>query len=223
MCFSAEASFGAGALLSVIGIATIKQVQDRSQFPFALLPFVFAFQQFSEGFVWITLADANFASWQYIPIYIFIVIAQVVWPVLVPLAILLMERDAKRRKILTFLLIIGITLAAYHIFCLFNYNVYAEIKSFHIYYALYYPHPKPFLDATFYLIPTIMSPFFSSIKKMKILGTLIFFSFIVSLLFFTDYVLSVWCFFAAIISGVIYLILKQPVGLLKIEKIQAGL
>jgi hypothetical protein len=44
---------------------------------------------------------------------------------------------------------------------------------------------------------------------MRLMGVLMFFSCLVTAIFFIDYLTSVWCFFAAIISVVIYWILKD--------------
>jgi len=43
------------------------------------------------------------------------------------------------------------------------------------------------------------------------MGVLVLLSYLVTKLFFEDYVLSVWCFFAAIISVMIYFILADRV------------
>jgi hypothetical protein len=51
MCFSASASFGAGIVLAVIGVATIKKREQPSQIYFATIPFLFSIQQVSEGFL----------------------------------------------------------------------------------------------------------------------------------------------------------------------------
>jgi hypothetical protein len=47
MCFSANASFGMGAVLMVAGIASVKKVNNLSQVIFAAIPLLFAVQQFS--------------------------------------------------------------------------------------------------------------------------------------------------------------------------------
>ena len=66
MCFSASASFGAGIVLSSIGIATITKTQSRSQLSLAFIPLIFAVQQFSEGFLWLSLLHPGFAFLQQI-------------------------------------------------------------------------------------------------------------------------------------------------------------
>jgi len=55
MCFSASASFAGGAVLTTIGVASVSKVSDPKQKLFAEIPLLFAFQQFAEGVVWLTL------------------------------------------------------------------------------------------------------------------------------------------------------------------------
>ena len=91
MCFSASASFGAGIVLSVIGIASLKKVQHASQIPFAALPLIFAIQQFSEGILWLVLPNLEYLILRQVITYVFLFFAQIVWPVWVPFAILLLD------------------------------------------------------------------------------------------------------------------------------------
>ena len=59
MCFSAAASFTAGAVLTGIGVATLRKVEHPTYYLFASIPLLFAVQQFSEGVLWLTLPSAN--------------------------------------------------------------------------------------------------------------------------------------------------------------------
>ena len=95
MCFSAGASFGAGVVLSVIGIASLKKVQTPSQIVFASVPLIFSVQQITEGFLWLALSNPAFAFLQQFTTYTFLFFAQVVWPMWVPLAIFLLEKEDK--------------------------------------------------------------------------------------------------------------------------------
>jgi hypothetical protein len=55
MCFSATASLSLGVALIPIGIYSIKRAatQQPSFLMLAIIPLLFAFQQISEGFVWL--------------------------------------------------------------------------------------------------------------------------------------------------------------------------
>lgn len=76
MCFSAGASFSAGAVLAVIGAASLKQVQRPSQIAFASIPMLFSIQQVAEGVLWVTLPDPSAITTQHVATYMFLFFAQ---------------------------------------------------------------------------------------------------------------------------------------------------
>ena len=166
MCFSASASFGASIILTGIGIASLKKVRDSSQIPFASVPLLFAAQQLSEGFLWLALKHPSFAFLETFTTLTFIFFAQVVWPTWVPFSIYKMERRKIRKKILLIIVAMGIIVSAYLGYCLLSYNVKANINGLHISYHQNYPGNLRLYGAVFYLISTIVSSFFSSIKWM---------------------------------------------------------
>lgn len=206
MCFSANASFVVGAALAVTGIITIRKVKSRNHMLFAAIPLIFSAQQFTEGFVWLSLSNPEYKSWSIIPITIFLFFAHVVWPVWVPLSVLVMEKNKRNRNILMGMMGIGIIVASYLGICLFSRPVHAMISEHHIFYDLGFPPAIKWVAAALYFIPTVLPPFMSSYKKMVLLGIAVLASYIVSQIFFEGYVISVWCFFAALISGTVYFI-----------------
>ena len=208
MCFSASASFGSGVVLSMIGIASVRKIENPPQLPLGLFPFLFALQQFSEGFVWLPLTNPSYAGWQNIPIYSFLTFSHIIWPVLIPLSILSLEKDFMRRKILQGLLAAGITLALYHVFCLVFLNVTVRIESHHIQYLIAHPVSLLMAANVFYALSTILPFFISSIKRMWLIGLFIILSYIVTFILYKDYAISVWCYFATFISLMVYLILS---------------
>ena len=62
MCFSATASFTAGAVLLGVGTLTLRSAlasrhsHRRRDLPFAAIPLLFAIQQLIEGVVWLTVS-----------------------------------------------------------------------------------------------------------------------------------------------------------------------
>ncbi len=209
MCFSVEASFGAGIVLSAIGVASIKKVQSPSQIVFASIPLIFSVQQITEGFLWLALSNPIYASLQKVTTYIFLFIAQIVWPVWVPLAILLAEKEDKRKTIQKLLVIVGVLLSFYMAYCLFSYNVQAKIIGYHISYEQNYPLALTLAGGVFYFIATIVPPFFSTIKRMWLLGLAILISYIITIAFYENYFVSVWCFFASVISILVFVIMNE--------------
>ncbi len=219
MCFSAEASFAGGVIISAIGVATIKKVHNPSQLIFASIPLFFGIQQFAEGFVWLTLPNPEYINIQRIATYVFLIMADFLWPMMIPLAVLFMEENKKRKKILWAFFIGGFTLSMYYAFCLLSFNIYPQISGYHILYKTDFPKSLSLIAFAIYLIVTITPLFVSSIKRTHLLGALMFLSCLVTAIFFRQYLTSVWCFFAALISGVIYWILRDSKRIFIFDKL----
>lgn len=209
MCFSAEASFVGGILISGVGIATIRKIHKPSQIVFASIPLFFGIQQIAEGTLWLSLQNPEYLYLKEFSTYTFLIMADVLWPMMIPFSILFMEENKKKRKILFILLAIGIVLSMYYAFCLVSFNVNPQIINYHIQYNSDFPKSVALVAFFFYLIVTITPLFVSSIKRIHLMGILMFLSCVVTAIFFTQYLTSVWCFFAALISGVIYWILRD--------------
>jgi hypothetical protein len=208
MCFSASASFGAGIVLAVIGVATIKKREQPSQIYFATIPFLFSIQQVSEGFLWLALKNPIFSPLEKPAIYIFLFLAQVVWPLWLPLAILKLEKEQIRKKILLIPLLIGMLVSFYLAYCLLFYNVDAKIIGYHISYQHDYPIRFGGYGDFLYIVATILPPLISSTKRMWILGIIILVSYIIIMFYYVDNIISVWCFFASAISFIVLYILQ---------------
>ncbi|MEO6902767.1 MAG: DUF6629 family protein [Bacteroidia bacterium] len=209
MCFSATASFSAGAILAIVGVASLKKVQTSSQFMFALFPVFFSIQQFTEGAVWISLTNTNYQYWKSIPIYIFVFFAQIFWTIWVPLSFYLMEKNRIRKKILFLFVAIGSAISLFHFYNFIFFDVTASIKPYHIYYDLDFPLRHNLIMEVLYLLVIIVPALISSIHRTYLLGILLFTSFLITNLYFKDYIISVWCFFSALISILVYAIMKD--------------
>jgi len=203
MCFSASASFGASIVLGAVGLVTLRKIKQPSQIPFAAIPLMFAVQQVSEGMLWIGLSDPGHAAWRHFPVYIFLIFAQIIWPSWIPFSVFLLEKDQIRKRILMVFLMFGLAISSYLLYCMFAYEISAEIREGHIHYTLNFPLAFTWISGVLYFIPTVVSLFVSSLKRMWILGLAILFSFLATQLFFEDYVISIWCFFAAILSVIV--------------------
>jgi hypothetical protein len=209
MCFNANVSFGASVVIGAIGIVSLKRAKDQSQLGFAAIPLLFATQQFVEGVLWLALKEPDSELKRQIATHIFIVIAQVVWPIWVPLSILLMEREKKRKRILFTLLSIGILFSLFGAYRLLFYDLVAVIDDHHIKYIFNFSNQTLNYLSILYVLPTIFPPFFSSIKKMISLGSMLLISLIISKIFYDVYTISVWCFFAALISSFVLFIISN--------------
>lgn len=209
MCFSATASFTASAVLTVIGVVSIKKANRRSQILFASIPLIFGIQQLSEGVLWLTLPNPDYVNIQKICAHIFVFFAQILWPIWVPIAILLVEKNTTRKNVQKVLVLAGLIVGMYLAYCLLMFDVEAEISGQHIIYLQDYPTAFKTYGIILYALATIVPTFFSHIKRMWMLGTIILASYIVTAIFYDHYILSVWCFFSSIISISIYVIMTE--------------
>ena len=217
MCFSAEASFAGGIIISAIGVFTIRKARKSPQILFASIPLFFGLQQFAEGLLWFTLRSPGNEELLKISTYIFLLMALVFWPLIIPISMLFMEMLEKKKKTLRILLSAGVLLSLYYAYCLLSYDIRPKIINYHIQYDTDFPESIAMVAFLFYLTATIPPLFVSSIKKMHWFGILMTLSCLVTAVFFTQYLTSVWCFFAALISGLIYWILIDTINESKLE------
>jgi Na+/melibiose symporter-like transporter len=145
--------------------------------------------------------------------------AEVLWPMMIPLSVLFMEENKKRIRILWILLFMGISVSLYYAFCLLFFNVTPQIMGYHIQYRSDFPKSLTALAFIVYFIASITPLFVSSIQRTHLLGILMFLSCVVTAVFFWQYLASVWCFFAAFISGVIFWILRDSKRKFNFDKI----
>ena len=209
MCFSAEASFGAGAVLTGIGAATIKESKTTRQWPFALIPLLFALQQFAEGTLWLLLPDHRELIWAKIAAYFFLVFAFIVWPSWLPFSLTLLEKIKKRKTILQVLTGAALVFSGYIVYSFISYDMRAYVHNGHLRYDIAYPFKYHWLQTLPYLILTIVPLFLSSANRVWVFGAAIAAAYMVTFNFYAYYLVSVWCFFAAILSILILGILKS--------------
>src|SRR5688572_19244994 len=209
MCFSAEASFGASAVLGAVGVVCLRKVIKQKPYLFAALPVFFALQQFSEGFVWLSLTDPDWAGFRKIPVYFFLIFALLVWPVWLPLSIWFIEIRPGIKKLLLAEVGFGLLFAVILGFFLFNHSVFPEIEGSHIHYELGFSGKLVQSASLLYFIPTIIPPFLSVWKRVWVLGLFLLVSYLVSKYYFDHAVVSVWCYLAAFISFIIWWSLSE--------------
>ena len=197
-------------MLTFVSVETYKKVHKPSQLALASIPVFFAVQQFAEGVVWLTAGNESYALARAAGSYIFLVLAQVVWPILIPLSVWFLEKDETRKKYLFWLLTLGEAVAAYYLYGLiFENGVNARIIGAHIVYKDTTPDLQGAAGVLFYVIAAVAPLFVSSIKKSYIIGIIMMLSFIASAVFYLKFLTSVWCFFAAIISFVVFYIISD--------------
>ena len=203
MCFSATASFVAAGVTAAIGVASLSRVTDPRELPLAATPILFALQQSIEGLLWLTLPLAPWGSISTVLALLFLLIALVLWPVYVPLAVLLIEPNWWRRRVMCLCLAIGTGIGAYLLWSVLSGSYGAAILGGHIVYAREPRYSDAVAITLAYFAATGLPMMLSSHRTVVGLGAIILVGSTVAYLFYWEAFVSVWCFFAAAASIVI--------------------
>jgi hypothetical protein len=116
MCFSASASFIAGGAIAALGVATLRETRTAREIPIAGVPLLFGVQQLIEGIVWLSFQKSGLAAWNGFATYAYSMFSHVLWPSFVPFAVLVLEPDRTRRRVLIPILLLGVVVSAYLLF-----------------------------------------------------------------------------------------------------------
>ena len=206
MCFSATASFTTSAILVPMGSYAISQAyQYQKRYIYlAAIPLLFGIQQAFEGALWLVL-NGQLHIDQQVPALGFLFFAYFLWPFYVPLAALRVEENIQRQRVFlavaTFGFMMGLVL---YLPLLLN----KEWLSLRVLSGSILYEPKLILgDAIsvgthriIYAVIVAVPLLFSTVAVVRKFGVLIFFSVIASALLFAYAFVSIWCFFAALLS-----------------------
>lgn len=171
---------------------------------------MFGAQQAAEGVVWLTIGAPD-AMMQRLAVDVFLGFALVVWPLWVPLSLQRIERDVGRRRILTGLCWFAGIVSASAAVLLSRWQPFALVAGR----SLRYDYPGTTNTALHGLlvlayIASTVAPFFISTSKLaRTLGSTLVLSVAAAALIRREALTSVWCFFAAILSGVIFLAVNR--------------
>lgn len=130
-------------------------------------------------------------------------------PAAVPISIMLLEKQSLRKNLLISLSSLGLMFSVYIVHCLINYEFGIELRRNHIFYTQSFPDTFKTICGVVYVVNCALSPFLSSHKPIRLLGLVVFASFLVTECLFSDVLISVWCLFAALGSLTIVWTLKQ--------------
>lgn len=211
MCFSPEVSFITSVGLGAAGVATAA-VAPKQKKMFALIPLAFSFQQALEGIQWLWLRSGAVCE---SAAYGFLFFALIIWPAAIPIGVYMVDKE--RRSIVRWFVAAGVLLSVYFAYVVVLNGVsVAEInKSIH--YTIISPISFPG-SVLFYLVVTMVPLFISSLVALRWFGVVMLFSSALAYYFFTITFMSVWCFFAAVLSALIFVYVYKEKGV----QVQAG-
>jgi hypothetical protein len=210
MCFSATASFTAAAVAGSIGAVTLwkaGKLGNRALLPIAAFPVLFALQQTVEGLLWLDLARPMASACRPFLTHAFTAYAEVFWPTFAPLAAWLIEPVQWRRRLIGVCLAVGLAVSAYLLWKMLGNPYTASAATGHIVYSNGVTYPKGIEIP--YVLATTISLLLSSHRMIQLLAVVILGGFAVAWVSFHQSYISVWCFFAAVSSIIVYLFVHR--------------
>jgi uncharacterized protein DUF6629 len=207
MCFSPEASFVAAGVLAPAGVATLRQVRGRDALIVGALPLFFAAHQAVEGVVWLGLEGRVSDTLLHAAIRIYLLFAQVALPVLVPVGLLLFERDGRRRRRLLAPVLLGCVVSARLLWVTTTHPIDAHVHG----HSIIYDSDVHFgyVVAAAYVAATCGSALLSGDAMLWRFGAANLAGLTLAAFFKYAAVTSVWCIYAALASGLIAVAVRR--------------
>ena len=203
MCFSAPASLAASGVLAVSGAAVLRMPKKRSEIPLSLFPIIFAVHQLTEGILWLTLTGVISDVYRAGAIYTYAFIAFVLWPIFVPFSMYMIETGRMRKKVILLCQIVGLYIGIAYLINIVRGSVEAIAVSNSISYHI---SPTPPWAVAPYLIAVSIPFLIASNKRLMILGVALLAACgAAAYMSCSNTFPSLWCFYAAILSLIVYL------------------
>lgn len=202
MCFSAEADIAAGIFVTGIGIDVGRHVAHRRNYwLLASIPLILGAHQIVEAFVWWGLGGHVAAGLGRAAMWVYLVVALVVLPILVPLAVLLIEpTTARRRRIVPFVAL-GTAVSLLLGWGLTRGPVTATIEPWHLAYRLHLFHGT--LVTGLYIVATCGALLRSGFRHLARYGVANLVAVTILAVFTMEGFVSLWCAYAAVSAGAI--------------------
>jgi len=199
MCFSAQSSFIAAGALTMLASITITTTTQPKHKLLALTPLFFGIQQACEGLVWLTAHTTNTMLCA-IGMYGFLFFAFIFWPLWIPFMTISIEVVAQRKTLLRVLYLPGLLFA---LTAFVHLVIYGAVAHTHYHHVIYHIPHNTYLETSgliIYCLATLAPFFVSSKPRLWLVGLVITGGLIASYIFYYAFLVSIWCFFAALAS-----------------------
>ncbi len=200
--YFAVLNFALAGVIGIVGILTLKKVSVPREVVFASIPLLFGLHQLTEGFVWLGVGGEITHRALQMAETIFIYYAQGVLPFLVPLAIWLIEKNSFKKQLVGVLTILGFGLMVYTLYGLATFPSSVKVVNGMLNYSN--PWTANYYDALIYVLTTCGSLMLSSSISIQLFGFFNFIGLSIIALLRPYGFTSVWCLYAATISGLLY-------------------
>ena len=207
MCFSPQGDLAAGIVVGAIGVDACRHLRrHNSQLLLATTPLLLGAHQIDESLVWWSLDGDVSHTVGRVAMWIYLAIALVVVPVLVPLAIWKLEPTTRRKWVIAPFVGLGMVVAGILLATMLRGPVTVQKGSYHLAYSISLRHG--ILIVGLYVVATCGSLLLSGYRHIVIFGLCNLVVVVILAKLTADGFASLWCFYAALASGAISLHLR---------------
>ena len=197
MCFSLEADLVVGAALLPVAAVSLREVKCRRELPFASLPLLFALHSLVEVLVWAGTEGVVSRAVEHAAAVAYLIVAFPVLPILVPLAVLLLEPRGSRRRIAVFVAI-GAVVAADFAWTVASRPIEVVVRPHALTYVA--SIDQPLLWTSLYIVAVIGPSLLSGYTSIVLFGVANLIGLSLVALVFAGAFASLWCVWAAVSS-----------------------
>lgn len=200
MCFSATADLVGGVVIGAVGVDVLRHVDRTGRHALlASLPLLLAVHQLDEAFVWWGLQGRVPAGVGEVATWVYLGIAFVVLPVLVPLAIFVLEPGVRRRATIAPFVLLGSVVAGLLLAAMLRGPVTATLAPHYIGYSTDLHAGR--VVVTLYIVATCGPLVLSGVRDIARFGVVNLIAVVLLARTTIDGFASLWCAWAAVSSA----------------------
>jgi hypothetical protein len=202
MCFSPQADLVGGAVIGAIGLDALRHVQRRrDMLALAALPLVLGVHQLIESIVWWGLKGDVPHRLGSVALWAYLLIAFVLLPILVPVAVLWSEPTKRRQLLMAPFVAIGVVVAGLLLTAMLRGPVTVQLRPYHLSYGIQLKDSLPVI--ALYVTAVCGALLCSGHRHVVMFGAVNLVAIGVIAWLTVDGFASVWCGWAAVTAGFI--------------------
>src|SRR6202166_1628426 len=137
VCFSPEADVVGGLAICASGIDAVRHIRQRREFiALAWIPLLLGAHQFIEALVWLWLQGHVPRGIGHIALWAYLLIAFVVLPVFIPLAVIALEPTRRQKQMMAPFAVLGVVIAATLFAAMVRGPVTVRLAPYHLSYSI---------------------------------------------------------------------------------------
>jgi hypothetical protein len=204
VCFSPEADIAGGLVICAIGVDAVRHVRRRRELiALAWIPLLLGAHQFIESLVWLWLQGHVPRGVGHVALWAYLLIAFVVLPVFIPLAVIALEPTRRRKQMMAPFALTGAVIAGVLLTAMIRGPVRVTLAPYHLSYGIRVS--DSLLVIALYVVAVCGPLLLSGYRDVVIFGVVNLVAVIIIARLTVSGFASVWCGWAAVSSAAITL------------------